>query len=242
MMSFCIRYGSVKKVILLIFLFMQSMVLQAEAFDTSATKTKVKIDSDTEGKQLEYNFPPWPERPQVNKERVPPPPPGPYMSLALTDFSVNQSSFGGDLKQSEIEPDSSNVPMEAFSPDIPWPEEAHQHHHNLGPTKRWLPENGYHYVKPQVKQKPYPATPYSTWSSSNYRYMPGTNMNMPYMNLPDSRGAPSMDTAPGGSSFYNPSFGMPNYGSGHSNPVIYNPGVPSGNSIYRAPYPLPSKP
>lgn len=241
-MSVYINDDSIKQAGLLIFLLTYSMVLQAESPGTSITKTEVMVDPGTEDKQQEHNFPPWPERQQVNKERVPPPPPGPYMSLALTDFSVNQSSFGRDLKQSEIEPESSNMPMETFSPDIPWPEEAHQHHHNLGPTKRWVPENGYHYVKPQVKKKPYPAAPYSTQSSSHYRYVPGTNMTMPYMHLQDSRGVSSMGTAPGGSSFYKPSFGMPNYGSGQSDPVINTPGVQSGNSMYRAPYPLSSKP
>ena len=76
------------KVSVFVFLFMQTMVLQAET-----------------------------------KEIVPPPPPGPYRSTALSGFSVEKQSFAHHLNKPAARSDSVNVPMDTFSPDRAWPEQ-----------------------------------------------------------------------------------------------------------------------
>ena len=109
-----------------------------------------------------FRFPQWPTYPQVTKEIIPPPPPGPYMSSALNDYSVSAPSFGIDPGKYEAgrhaanRHDAFHLPMGMFSPDIPWPK-------NLRPggydsPVRWLPENGYQYAKPHSYQQTY-ATP-----------------------------------------------------------------------------------
>ncbi|HEB82533.1 MAG TPA: hypothetical protein ENJ11_06695 [Gammaproteobacteria bacterium] len=90
-------------------------------------------------------FPQWPGREQFRREIVPPPPPGPYMSSALSDVSVKGPAFSANRKppvQTQASAPAAGG-MQKFSPDRPWPDD-------LRPTQRWKPENGYHYVAPPV--------------------------------------------------------------------------------------------
>lgn len=104
-------------------------------------------------RQRTYNFPRWPERKVERREMVPPPPPGPYMSSALTLTGSGADSSPFTREPSSARPATrSGASMSTFSPDIPWPSISQS-------PNRWQPENGYHYVQPQVKNQPYGVTP-----------------------------------------------------------------------------------
>jgi hypothetical protein len=132
--------------------------------------------SASEQNQRGFNFPRWPERRMSpSRERIPLAPPGPYMSSALSDFSFNESetSFENDMdgRRRELISNSPGIPIERFSPDIPWPS------HTKSPD-RWQPENGYRYAdhETRVNSQPYPEMPY------NYGY------DRPRMNWSDREG------------------------------------------------------
>lgn len=171
-MSFCICMGRTKQLSLLIALLLPSLVLQAESSDVSTVKFEEAINTVHITQQRNYQYPKWPVRLQVSRVLVPPPPLGPYMSLAFNDFSVNKSSFAGNSKQYTSNEDLSNVPMEVFSPDVPWPE-------NLSSANRWMPEYGYHYVQPQAVKKSYQVTQNNSPSNYGPRYRKKFNMNGP---------------------------------------------------------------
>jgi hypothetical protein len=221
-MSFYISFDNIKKAGLLCCLLTQSLVIYADPIDTVVTKSEVAAVPDDQDRQAEFNFPNWPDRQHVMKESLPPPPPGPYMSLGLNEFPVSESPFDSKHKKPQIEVDSSGVPLQTFNPDVPWPK-------NIRPTKRWMPEKGYQYVDPQVAKKPYPtAQNYPAYNNYNYGYP-----RNPDMRWPGSNWAPSMAAGPYGYA--------PQYGPGYSNPVNNNY-IQPGNSSYRTPYPVPGKP
>jgi hypothetical protein len=224
-MSFYISFNNIKKAGVLFFLLTQTMSIYAESTDTIANITEVTADAVNQEQQDKNNFPRWPVRQQVVKELVPPPPPGPYMSLGLNDFPVSQPSFDSSLNKPEIELDSSGMPIQSFSPDVPWPK-------NLRPTKRWMPENGYQYVEPQAEKKPYPVVQ-SNNPAYNYNY--GYQRN-PNLDRPGPNWTPSMGAGPAWPYRY-----APDYGSGYSYPVNNNR-IQPGNYTNRAPYPAPGKP
>lgn len=184
-MSFCIRIDSVKKLSFLTALLMQPMLLMADVTDISAVNSDDSSDASNKGLQGKYAYPRWPASQQASKQTgrviIPPPPPGPYMSLALNDFPANESSFDHDAMESVSKLDSSNVPMEAFSPDVPWPE-------NTRPARRWVPENGYRYVQPKITARSYQLTQNNLPLNYKQRYRRNSTMNWP---APGS--APSMD-------------------------------------------------
>jgi hypothetical protein len=239
LLMFYLNFNSVKKTGLLILLLTQSMVLQAELIEASNATDKAAVESNNDDQQWQDKFPPWPKRRQEHKEIIPPPPPGPYMSSALSDFSVKGLSFGRDFNRPELnEPVSgfvtSDVPIETFSPDIPWPEQDHQHqqhNHNLKSPNRWMPENGYRFVEPGVNKKSYPAVSFPLLPGGNDGYRPGTNLN-----IPDSRAMPSMGVTHRESSY------APDYDAGRSGSVMNNSAMRSGNSAYRQPYLSSGKP
>ena len=179
---------------------MFSTFLQAESFDNadvsdSAANAETGLKSIAD-QQQDFKFPNWPERPQSNRQLVPPPPPGPYMSSALSDFSVKGPSFGVNSEELELNQpvpgaDLSNVPMETFNPDRPWPEQRRYKKRKQGcppacSPGRWMPENGYQYVTPHVN-KAYPV---------EQNHMPGS-MKAPDMNWSGSR-LPAKDKVPDG--------------------------------------------
>ena len=161
-MFFNSGFDNAKTAGLLFFLVTQSMVLQAQAADAPEAAVDSTVAAGSEEPQRRFSFPRWPERKQVNRELIPPAPPGPYMSSALSGSSFNRDFFAADNKSAtKFEP--SSLPMDAFGPDIPWPS------HSQTPD-RWQPESGYHYVKPAVKKQPYTALPYNRPPNYNYGY------------------------------------------------------------------------
>ena len=164
-MFFYSGFDSFKKVGLLTLLLAQPMSVQAqEASDVVA-------EGASSEQQRTFQFPGWPEpRKVVRKERIPPAPPGPYMSSALSGSSVNGPSFAPANKPA-IKFGPPDLPMPAFNPDTPWPS-------NSTSPGRWKPEKGYNYVKPPVKRQPYAAMPYNMPPNYNYGY------RAPVMNWP----------------------------------------------------------
>jgi hypothetical protein len=178
----------------------------------------------------------WPQSHQIDKSQtnnkiIPPPPPGPYRSTALSDYSVSVPSFDyGAGKYQQYNPAS--VPMGTFSPDVPWPKNLrpsqypgpYSGQYNNG-SDHWLPENNN----------------YRHYNFGN-RYDP--RMNAPYMNgagMNGSRWMPSMGVAPqwpyDERLNYAPNYGS-NYAPRYGRPVINNNGVKATNP----PYPQSSKP
>ena len=214
-MFYCASIKQVKKALMLFSLLMFSTLLQAESPDNvdssdSAVAAEAGLKSAAD-QPRDYIFPDWPERKQAHRQEVPPPPPGPYMSSALSDFSVRGPSFGNNPAPSESnnaasKSDSSNIPMATFSPDRPWIDHAykkHKYNSDCPPAcspVRWMPENGYQYA-PLVQKKLYPAVP---------NRMPG-QLNMPDMNWSGSR-LPSMGSAPNGPYPYPPNYAPRYYG------------------------------
>jgi hypothetical protein len=201
--------------------------------------------SDNRAQRL--NFPGWPQHQQGNRAIIPPPPPGPYVSSALSDYSVRAPApgprFGKHMPRRPPAPrkGSASVPMDTFSPDIPWPK-------NLRPERR-MPDHrvsgqGNHYAKPKAMQKQLPVSPYgptnrNRYSNFNYgkrqgQYLSGPKMNDMGMN--GSRWMPSMGMMSQGP--YNnrlnhaPSYGS-NYNPLYSQPVNNSKGTKSTNHPYR---------
>ena len=214
-MFYCASIKQVAKAVMFFALLMFSALLQAESSDNADSSDSAKaVDagpgSAVDDRQRVFRFPDWPERPQLNRREVPPPPPGPYMSSALSDLSVKGLSFGRDSDSDQenkpaTESDPSNIPMETFSPDWPWPDNAYKKHkHDCAPNcpvngspTRWMPENGYQYVEPRVKkEESYPVM---------QNRVPG-QINRPGMNnWPGSRWPPM--GAPVGQYPYAPNYG-----------------------------------
>jgi hypothetical protein len=220
-MSFYTSFDSIKKVGLLFFLLFQSAAICAVSSESIATNPEITDDSIQQDQQQKFNFPQWPVRKPIEREQVPPPPPGPYMSLGLNDFPVRENTFDSNMNPSQIEVDPSGVPLQTFSPDVPWPA-------NIRQTKRWMPENGYQYVKPPVEKKPNPDV--RNYPAYNYGYQRNPAMDWPRSG---PNWAPSMGAGP-----YRYT---PDYNPGYSSPANNNR-YQQGNSAYRAPYPVPGKP
>ena len=223
-MFYSVSINRVEKAVMLFSLLMFSTLLQAELpanvdGSDAATKADAGLKSAVDAQPQDYKFPDWPERKQSNRQMVPPPPPGPYMSSALSDYSVRGPSFGSNPVSSESNKpvsasDPSNVPISTFSPDRPWIDHAykkHKYNADCPPAcspQRWMPENGYQYA-PLVKKQSYPALP-----NRMPGRMPG-QLNMPEMNWPSTQ-LPSMGSAPNNGAYpYAPNY-APRY-NGPSN-------------------------
>ncbi len=199
-MFFNSGFDNVKRAGWLFFLLTQAMVVQAQASDAPEAAADSTVATGSE-EQQRFSFPRWPERHQVNREVIPPAPPGPYMSSALSGSSFKGDFFAADNKPAiKLEP--SSLPMDAFGPDIPWPS-------NSQTPDRWEPESGYNYVKPVVNKQPYTAMPYYMPPNYNYGY------RAPVMSWPGS-GSQAMP-------FRQPSAGMNPDGSGAARPGAYAP-------------------
>jgi hypothetical protein len=158
--------SEVKKIVLIILLLSQVMSVQAEEAPKSPAKPVTA--SEGEGQRYAFNFPRWPTREQANREVIPPAPPGPYMSSALSPFSMTGPSFSRDANQAASRMRSTEMPMKAFSPDIAWPS-------NLDSPQRWLPESGYTFVNPALRNSSYPVAPPQR-SSDFYRQHRGSEV------------------------------------------------------------------
>ena len=167
-MFFIVRFSSVSKISLLASLLVSSFMAQAQ---TTAGSVAASEQKTSEEPSSVYHFPQWPQRKQVKKERVPPPPPGPYMSTALSGNSIKAPSFSNRAKKPGMRFGSSNTSMDTFSPDIPWPKSL-----TAPSPSRWMPDNGYQYVRPPIinnRQQAASAPAYL----NNYRPRPGPSMN-----------------------------------------------------------------
>ena len=225
-MYFCGVSTDLKKLGLSVALLLPSMLLQAESSeDVSAGEEidKTAVNQWQSGnhrieQQAGSGLSRVPQ--QLKRNIIPPPPPGPYMSSALSDFSVKGPSFGNKSDSYESNKaasglESSNTPMETFSPDRPWIDHAyrkHMHGSDCPPActpGRWMPENGYQYA-PLVKKKLYPA---------QQSRMPGS-MRAPDMNWSGSR-LPPKGKAPYGPYPHAPNY-APNYTPGNDFAPRYN--------------------
>ncbi len=142
-------HKSCKPVLMLFVLLSCSMVSFAESSDLPDSANKFQ---SFDNGQMRYSFPQWPLRKQVVREMIPPPPPGPYMSTALNDFSVKGFSFRRDFDRykssdelragnAEFKSNATEKSMDVFSPDRPWPEFSSSTHsrRDVRP-RRWQPE------------------------------------------------------------------------------------------------------
>ncbi len=241
-MFFNSGFDNVKKAGLLFFLLTQFMVVQVQAADAPEAVAELAAASGSEEQQRKFSFPRWPERRQVNRVIIPPAPPGPYMSSALSNFSVEGPAFAGDTNKPAIKMGSSDVPMEAFSPDTPWP-------NTIISPQRWKPENGYRFVEPGVKKQSYPVMLFNGPSNYNNGYnrrpvMSGPGLHAsPYMR---SSAEPSTGVNQARSYSRRPYALSPNNGSGNSpdrsNAVMNNSENQSRHPAYRTPRPWAGRP
>ncbi len=256
---FCTQAGR-RKTGLSAALLMLSLAAHAVPSDTAEKTASDALASDVQKQEVQpqrnrishsraqnFKFPNWPQHQQGNRVIIPPPPPGPYMSSALSDYSVRTPSSGPRPgKHMPRRPpvsrnSSASVPMDTFSPDIPWPK-------NLRPEQR-MPNHrvsgqGNHYAKPKAMQKQLPVSPYgptskNRYSNFNYGKRQGPHSNGPSMNdmgMNGSRWMPSMGMTPQGPYSnrlnYAPSYGS-NYGPRYKQPVSNNNGTKSANHTYR---------
>lgn len=89
-------------------------------------------------------IPEWREQPAIRNEEIVPPPPGPYMSTALTPMPGVYESDSGYEQYAGTEMAKSPF----FMPDMKWPEDTRQ------PPRRWMPEKGqYLYVSEEVLEQ-----------------------------------------------------------------------------------------
>lgn len=220
-MYFCGVSTDLKKLGLTVALLLPSMLLHAESSEGVAAieqvnKTAVNQQQSTNHRAVQQagsglSSRPQHRRQQVKKNVIPPPPPGPYISSALRGSSVKASSSGRNINKPAYRTAPSHVPMDAFSPDRPWPK-------NLRGNKQQSPANSY---RPQVKR-----------NKSNQQYR-GVN-NTPNRRWDGSRRLPAMGFAPNGPYNRGTSYRLnpnSNYGAGSARPAYHsqNPGPKQAN-------------
>lgn len=182
------NFDAVKKASLSVLLLTQSLFVYAQQSEAPANEPGDPQAAGAERQQA-FSFPGWPDRGNMKQERIPPPPPGPYMSSALSGSSVEGLSFAREHRAARRpEPPRVRKPMEKFSPDISWPSS-----NNSRSPDRWKPETGYSYVKPDVTNQPSPVMPANNYYG--YRYpaqnWPGSGSNMmPSMGMSSGRAYP----------------------------------------------------
>jgi hypothetical protein len=139
------KFGAIRQILLLLVLLVYALAVFADTSDNASGENTGEV---FKAKQL-YSFPAWPERPHYKREIVPPAPPGPYMSTALSDYTFKRVPFDDELQYEQAPPvnhsNSINSTMDTFSPDVPWPDERPGEAQR---SNRWVPENGYQYVDP----------------------------------------------------------------------------------------------
>lgn len=232
-----LKYGLIQ-VGILVLLMAQSLLVQAavgeqEPADQAVPATDVQATAGSTDQQAseqqverataasnEWTAPahasPWPSwsthdnMGNMHREMAPPPPPGPYMSTALSNNTLEGLTFE-QRKPPERLSRRTNSPgktMDRFSPDREWPT-------NLRPVKRWQPDNGYRFVAPPMSRQP------ASGPVANGRSYPAaTNRalddNRPMMNSSGSRPMSSRNT------------GLPGRTSGYSNPSNTQLKAPQG--------------
>jgi len=206
-----------------------------KAVDEVPSETQLSQERMSGASEQGSAFPRWPQRQQENRKIIPPPPPGPYSSSALSDHSVPVPPSVYHAARSGSHRSTNNaaatpVPMETFSPDIPWPT-------NLRPERRQLnhrgSEQGLHPVKPLYG-------PMTKTNNGNYNYGNRSVSRRNNTGMNASRWMPGMTMTPPGP--YNnrlnyvPNYGSyygPQYGSRYGGPVINNNAMRSANPASR---------
>ncbi|MBT8129400.1 MAG: hypothetical protein KJP10_05365 [Gammaproteobacteria bacterium] len=128
---------------------LMSVTMQVAGQDTETAATAIPnafpgsggLPRPLMGNGLPPAYPEWPTR-IVRTDRIPLPPPGPYMSSAMSDIDAFPSNTGG------ISNDRSEQHMQSspFSKDTPWPETPERDRPEL-----WVPESGeYRFVTEDV--------------------------------------------------------------------------------------------
>jgi hypothetical protein len=120
-----------------------ALVIQT-AFASENVQTGVTaVDAHRTGGLL-HLIPEWRENVAIRNDIVPPPPPGPYMSTALTPMPGVYEPESG-IEQN-VGTEMANSPF--FMPDMHWPDENRQ------PPRRWMPVQGeYQYVPEEVLEQ-----------------------------------------------------------------------------------------
>ncbi len=112
----------------------------SDNFETGVTG----MDAQRTGGSLHPIPPEWRENVASRSDIVPPPPPGPYMSTALTPMPGVYEAESG-IEQ-YVGTEMTNSPF--FMPDMQWPEDNRQ------PPLRWMPVHGqYQYVPEEVLEQ-----------------------------------------------------------------------------------------
>jgi hypothetical protein len=170
-------YAAARKALLFFVLLLPGLAVFADTSDSTSDESTGEVLKA----QQQFSFPAWPERPQYRKENVPPPPPGPYMSSALNDYTFTRPPFDNELPYEQVPPVDQNntgLVMDTFSPDVPWPDDRRG---EVQGVNRWMPENGYQYIQPSsgavgAQQKAY----YDYWGRRGQSPQDrGQNLNAP---------------------------------------------------------------
>jgi hypothetical protein len=152
------------------------LIVFAVNFPALAEEPAGAIDDAVKATET-FKFPPWPdaEAAGMPDSDFVPPPPGPYMSNAL-------SAIGHGFDSGSA-PNPEQTDSVFFKPDMAWPERRFAQ-----PPERWMPKDGYHYAPAEeAKQTPltrhynqpygysraprYMQPPYG-WGPSDGRYAP----------------------------------------------------------------------
>lgn len=184
---------------------------------TSLAYADVKIPGEQIGvnqHQL-FKYPQSSSQESGSREIIPPPPPGPYTSSALRVNTTNQFGSGNTEDRLEGNFDAQNIPMETFSPEIPWPDD-------LRGSQSQLPEKNNSYIRPPV-MKHSDRSP-SSCMPARHRYEPDYPVNMSGMNIQRNTAMPG---APAPSNVFRQQNG---YGIKH--PPVYQ--YPT-NNVYQQP-------
>lgn len=223
-----LKYGLIQ-VGVLVLLTAQSLLVQAaveeqESTDQAVPATDVQATAGTDQQASEQQVEraavaqasPWPRRSphdnmgNMHREMAPPPPPGPYMSTALSNNTLKGMTFEQRQPPERLsrQTNSPENTMDRFSPDREWPT-------NLRPVKRWQPDSGYHFVAPPVIRSP------ASGPVANGRSYPAApnralDDNRPMLNSSGSRPMSSRNT------------GLPGRTSGYSYPSNTQLKAPQG--------------
>ncbi len=253
---FCyVNIEQYKKQICLFVLLAFSTLVHAEPVDVmdsagNEAKTDSEFESNPANVRLNYKYPRWPTRMMAKRDRIPPPPPGPYMSSALSGFTVEGLSFGGEsdfgndfnsdfnsiageTNDTKSMFDSSSAAIDQFSPDKPWPKDLQSKNPRL--PNRWMPDSGYRYVNPGEKQKT------TTELHNRIPFMGDDGYKMPGAVFPKNRLPESRFPKNWSPHAYRPNMKqqverrMPSMGTNLTEPGLNNYGIRANNPGYRNP-------
>lgn len=163
----------------------------------------------TRGGAMQRQVSNWSSGHQAMQDAVPPPPPGPYKSTAMREYSKQGHAPGhempapvqhgpakngsGQKESAQIEAgrkfNPAQVPMDVYDPERPWPQ-------NIRPANPWAPDYSQRPAAPQYRMRQNPAAMYNYPADRFYGYRSGPGMHAPdmpshYMQAPKMQ-APGM--------------------------------------------------